>query len=301
MKGGSELKLSDFFTKGDILQDAEFAQTMFPGASVPGSACYVLRENALRRTLRNPNIAAIILPRVLENIGDVTVGLVLADDPRKAYYELHNEICERGLLPPLNPSEIDPTAIIAPTAILGKNVMIGRHSRVAHYAVLCDNTRIGNDVYVDERVVVGARGMQNIRVNGKLFRLCYAGGVRVGDGAEILAGAVIQRPYQVFYTEIGEGTQISVNVIVGHGAQIGRNSSVAGGSQIAGNVRIGDSVTVGPSVAISDGINIGDGCYVRLGSVVVQDLPAGQSVSGNFAISHIRHLRNHLELSNDRN
>ena len=42
---------------------------------------------------------------------------------------------------------------------------------------------------------------------------------------------------------------------------------------------------------VRDGVHIGDGARVSLGSVVVEDVKAGQTVSGHFAIDHLRMLR----------
>jgi UDP-3-O-[3-hydroxymyristoyl] glucosamine N-acyltransferase len=46
---------------------------------------------------------------------------------------------------------------------------------------------------------------------------------------------------------------------------------------------------------LSNGIRIGKNSRVRLGSVVVNDLPEGSDVSGNFARSHQESLRNFLQ------
>jgi UDP-3-O-[3-hydroxymyristoyl] glucosamine N-acyltransferase len=138
--------------------------------------------------------------------------------------------------------------------------------------------------------------MLNTLVGGQSFPLLFAGGVKIGYRCEILTNAVIQRPYQAFYTNIGDDCKISVKAVVGHGVSIGRGTMVAGNAQISGDVVIGEEVWIGPSVTIASAVSVGDRAQVKLGSVVVSDVQPGQHVSGNFAVDHVRQLRFHGRL-----
>ena len=46
----------------------------------------------------------------------------------------------------------------------------------------------------------------------------------------------------------------------------------------------------GPGAVVSNRLTVGDGAQVLLGSVASKDVPAGASVSGNFAVDHAAHL-----------
>ena len=52
---------------------------------------------------------------------------------------------------------------------------------------------------------------------------------------------------------------------------------------------MGHDVFVGPNAIISNQITVGDGARVSIASVVVRDVPAGQTVTGHFAVEH-RHF-----------
>ena len=64
------------------------------------------------------------------------------------------------------------------------------------------------------------------------------------------------------------------------------------GSRCCGNSRVGDHVWVGVGAIVSNRVRVGDGARVSLGSVVTKEVPAGQTVSGNFAIDHQKFLSN---------
>ena len=55
-------------------------------------------------------------------------------------------------------------------------------------------------------------------------------------------------------------------------------------------VEIGDEAYIGPSSVIINGARIGEKAKVSIGAVVTRDVPAGETVSGNFAIPHDRFL-----------
>jgi len=59
---------------------------------------------------------------------------------------------------------------------------------------------------------------------------------------------------------------------------------------VGGGCVIGDGAYLGPGVVVSNGLNVGRGADVKIGSVVVSDVQDGESVSGNFAVSHKKNL-----------
>ena len=93
-------------------------------------------------------------------------------------------------------------------------------------------------------------------------------------------------------TRIGENTKVDAQCFIAHGSHIGRNCLLANGSRCCGNSRVGDHVWVGVGAIVSNRVRVGDGARVSLGSVVTKEVPAGQTVSGNFAIDHQKFLSN---------
>jgi UDP-3-O-[3-hydroxymyristoyl] glucosamine N-acyltransferase len=285
------VKLSAYFSAPELVRDAEFRWTLHPEATSAGAVCYGLHEAVLRRIQRNPQVSAVLTTRALAQFAAPEVGLVLTDDPQKVYYDLHNRLAAEGRLKPHDEESIDPTADVAPTAVLGRHVVIGPRVRVGHGVVLHDFTMLGEGTTVAEYAIVGARGMQNIRVQGRFYPVEWTGGVRVGRGCEILAAAVVQRPYHCEYTEIGDEARISVKVTVGHRSIVGTRAMIGGNAQIGGNVRIGSDAWIGQGSVICDGLRIGDRADVKMGSVVVANVGDDEAVSGNFALRHERQVQ----------
>ena len=195
---------------------------------------------------------------------------------------------------------IDPAAVISPAARIGRHVLIGPGVVIEAFAIVEDFVCIGEGTYVGPHAVLGARGMQNTLVEGRSVRVDFAGGVKIGPGCEILAMAIVQKPYHCDYTEIGEGAKISVKANVAHGVKVGARTLVGGNAQIAGNVTIGEDVWIGQSATLADGISIGDRAQVKMGSVVVKNVAAEEEVSGNFAVPHVHNLRHYAQLLHDR-
>ncbi|MEA3189146.1 MAG: hypothetical protein QOD99_2976, partial [Chthoniobacter sp.] len=205
-----------------------------------------------------------------------------------------------GLMKPHDKDGIDPSARISPAARIGKHVVIGRDVVIEALAIIEDFVCIGDGTYVGQNAVIGARGMQNTNVNGHSVRVEFAGGVKIGAGCEILALAIVQKPYHCDYTEIGDEAKISVKANVAHGVKIGARTMVGGNAQIAGNAVVGDDVWIGQSATLADGIRIGDRAEVKMGAVVVKNVPAGAAVSGNFAVPHINQVRHFTELYHEK-
>jgi UDP-3-O-[3-hydroxymyristoyl] glucosamine N-acyltransferase len=288
--------LSEISPSYNVKRDGPFNLTMFPGSSIPLSLCYVLTKRIVDVVNANSNISALItLPELIQYI-DNTKGIISCEHPTKLYFEIHNKLVEEKKLNLVQEKYISSSAKIASSAIIGENVIINDKVEISHNVQIGDNTIIGANTFVGPNAVIGTKGMQNLRVEGKRANVLYAGGVKIGERCEILTNAIIQRPYQAFFTEIGDDTQISVKASIGHGSKIGQNCMIAGNGTIAGNVIIGDNVWMGPSATIRDGLTIGNNAKIMIGSIVTKDVYAHEIVSGNFATDHTKQLKNYAKI-----
>jgi UDP-3-O-[3-hydroxymyristoyl] glucosamine N-acyltransferase len=129
-----------------------------------------------------------------------------------------------------------------------------------------------------------------------LMLIKHAGGVQIGDGSLILAGAVIAKSLFPAFTTIGKRCQIGIMANVGHGVLVEDDVVISGNSVIAGRTRLGRKVWVGASVSIAQGLKIGSEAQIKMGSVVINDVAAGQVVSGNFAVPHKASMRNFFKI-----
>ena len=88
--------------------------------------------------------------------------------------------------------------------------------------------------------------------------------------------------------EIGEGTMVDMNAVIGARGQIGKRVHLGAGAVVAGVLeppskepcQIGDDAMIGANSVILEGVKIGDGSVVAAGSVVTEDVPAGVVVAG---------------------
>jgi sugar O-acyltransferase (sialic acid O-acetyltransferase NeuD family) len=100
-------------------------------------------------------------------------------------------------------------------------------------------------------------------------------GVVMKDGAQIMAGVVIQPD-----SHIGENTLINTGVTVDHDCVIGDHTHIAPGATLCGDVSIGNGGFVGSGSTIIQGIQLGDDSLIRAGAVVVKN-PSTQVTSNS--------------------
>ena len=289
------MKLSEYFSKQHVIRDADIKNTYYTTSRLPQSVTFALDLKNIQLACENPNIAAIITSKECVTLIDENKGIVISDNPKKEFFELHNYMFEKGIMQLSYVWGIDNSAKIDKTAIIGKKVFIGRNVVIDKKAIIEDFSIIEEGTYIGPNAVIGARGMHNTFVNGELINVEDSGGVKIGKGCEILANAVIQKNYFCNYTQIGNFNKISVNVIIGHGSLIGNGNLIAGAVAMAGFCTVGNETWIGPSTTIAHGIKIGDKSSIKLGSVVVVDVERNSIVSGNFAFKHSKHLKQFIK------
>ena len=88
--------------------------------------------------------------------------------------------------------------------------------------------------------------------------------------------------------EIGDGTMIDMNVVLGGRATVGKNCHIGAGTVLAGVIEppsatpviIEDDVVIGANAVVLEGVRVGKGAVVAAGAVVTEDVPAGKVVAG---------------------
>lgn len=110
--------------------------------------------------------------------------------------------------------------------------------------------------------------------------------VKLDDGAQVLAGAILQAGVTV-----GENALLNTGCIVDHECKIGAHAHLAPGVTLSGGVTMGCGVHIGTAAVVIQGIRIGDGAIVGAGAVVTKDVAPGVTVVGNPARPLARRLR----------
>ena len=293
------MKLSDLLPyagtdQAEVLQDCEVTSVELCARVSGTHALTYLEKEKFLPLLENPAIAAVIChAEMAETVQRMGKGVLLSDAPKFSFYCLHNFWEEQNPVPDVpteigEGTQIDPRAVVAPY-----HVTIGSDVVIDAGAVIGEFVSIGAHTHIHAGAVIGAGSFNPARYKDKAVVMKDCGYTRIGSHVDVFPNSVVVRgvlPDEV--TDIGDYVKIDTLCHIAHGVHIGARSFIASGSVIAGNCRLGQNVWVGVNATISNRIQIGDNARVSLGSVVTKDVPAGQTVSGNFAMEHQTFLRN---------
>lgn len=102
-----------------------------------------------------------------------------------------------------------------------------------------------------------------------------ASDVELEEGAQIMAGAVIQPG-----SRIGSNAVINTRVSVDHDCSIGAHTHIAPGVTLSGAVTVGASSHVGTGATVIQGVTIGSHSVIGAGTLVLKDVPSSVTVVG---------------------
>jgi UDP-3-O-[3-hydroxymyristoyl] glucosamine N-acyltransferase LpxD len=297
----NEFLLRDFVEPRELIQSGSFTHFDDPQAIKPSALAFCEDLENLYRAMQNPNVSAILaLRRDLDRVGgQPTVGTAAVDHPRAVYWRAFVSLVKRGLIFPEmkfgrgSGCRIHPSASVSEKVWLGDDVTIEAQASIGDYCIIGAASNIGPGARI------GADGLQSVNIAERKLFIGHAGGVRLGERVVVLANAVISRAVHPVFTTVGDDTHLSLLSSIGHQSEVGKRCSIAGNCLIGGSAKLGDDVVIGPSVTVKDGIRIGDNARIRLGSVVIEDVPDNGDVSGNFAINHVTNLRSYVRTRNE--
>lgn len=138
---------------------------------------------------------------------------------------------------------------------------------------------------IHESAIIGTEpfALNTNWLTNKKTRKEAKGGLIIKSGADIGPAVTIQkgvtRP-----TVIGPDSFLNGGVRVGHDVQIGYMVRMGFNSTVSGYTVIGDYTVIGPGVTISNRLTIGPKARIRIGSLVVDDVPPGGDYCGRPAI-----------------
>ena len=112
-------------------------------------------------------------------------------------------------------------------------------------------------------------------------RAIIASDVTLAEGAQIMAGAIIQAG-----TEIGANTIINTGASIDHDCVINAHTHIAPGAILSGGVIVGEGSHVGTGAIVIQSVSIGHGAIIGAGSVVIRDIEKGKTVCGNPSREH---------------
>ena len=144
----------------------------------------------------------------------------------------------------------------------------------------------------DVELVNGIGSTKNLSLRKKIFNYykergfnfktlidpfaCITCDVEIGEGAQIMAGSVLQP-----CVKVGDNTIINTKASIDHDSVVGKHCHIAPGVTISGNVTIGSSCHVGTGVNIIQGVEIGSQTLVAAGSIVIKNIGENKLVIGS--------------------
>lgn len=288
------MKLSAFLKKDMVISDGEFSTLGYVDSHVPDTLVYCDSIHYLKKANANPNVTCIITTPDLIDAKDRMVGTASSVNPRTTFYELHNTIISKKMPQVLPMYGVGQNCQIHSSANISPRARIGNYVTISENVTIKDEVEIGDDCFIDANAVIGAEGLLYFIENGAVNFIRHAGGVKIGTHVTILSGAVIVKSvHDNLLTTIGNRSIIGVSTNIGHEAIIGNNCIISSNCVVARRVRLEDGARIGPSVTIREHVSIGRKAHVRLGSTVIEDVEANQSISGDFAVDHLTNLKSY--------
>lgn len=276
----------------EVVRDCEFRDLGLLSGDSPDILACLYDPAFAYECERNGNLAGLVAGRDAAASAPPHLGLAVADAPRDRFFEVHRYLGSNTDFYGADfASEISPDVRVGPTAYVApRRVRIGPGCLLEPGAIVLEGSVLEQDVIIRAGAVIGAEGFHPTPYAGKLANLPHYGSVVIQRGVEIQSNSVICRSVFQNATAIGEETKIGTMVYVAHAVRIGARCRLASSARISGSSKIGDGVFIGPNAVVSNRIVVGDGARISLGSVVVSNVPAGQTVTGNFAVEHKRFL-----------
>lgn len=288
-------KLLSEFESDDltVLRDCEIAHAGKIETRVEKRVVPANKLSFIHKCNHEDGISAIITTEELAKEVPDCFGLALSNEPLASCLNIQEKIaCIPDFQWKSFKSKIDPSAKIYPGAYIAENdVIIGANTIIHANAVILPRSIIGKYCSIGPGSVVSTEAFE-VGVSSEPYKvLGQSGGVYIADFVDVQAKCTLVRSTFGGFTKLGEGTKLDCQVHFAHDCRTGKNVRIAACAEISGRVDIGDRVFIGPNVSISNGIVIEDDAKVTIGSVVTRNVPKGETVTGNFAVSHRKWLK----------
>lgn len=269
-------------------------QTGFVWTRQPGLVCLAMNRQYFARARDNDCVSVIIAPPATTS-REVAPGktVITCSRAEELYLYLHSA---QQPDPVIDTLDIHRSAVIDASVMLRGRVRIEADVHVGPRVVISGPATIRRKTHIEAGAIIGCEGLYAKKILGERQHIQHFGGVYVGESVFIHAGAIVVRSaIRGENTQIGATANIGIMADVGHDSVIGEGAILSSHCVIAGRAHIGKYAWIGASATVSNAIRIGDEARVRLGAVVIRDVPAGGDVSGNFAGDHTHTMRRYLK------
>jgi UDP-3-O-[3-hydroxymyristoyl] glucosamine N-acyltransferase len=288
------MKLSDL-NFGKVEKDGEFDWLGLTAEDYEGKKVltFLNDEKYYKEIENNKSISCIVTTdEVAQKIEKGKYGIIISNNPRKDFFELHNKLVKENFYFTKRDNQISEKAYISEKANIGSyNIIIEDDVIIEAGVTIYENVTIKKGTIIKSGTILGADGFQYIRNKDDIIKVEPAGELEIAENVVIHNNSVIDKG--IFgKTFIGENTKIYNLVHVAHDSKIGKNVFLTAGVIVCGRVKIGDNSYLGPNCTIKNGLFLDKNSKVSMGAVVTKNVNENEVVTGNFAISHEKFIEN---------
>jgi UDP-3-O-[3-hydroxymyristoyl] glucosamine N-acyltransferase len=270
-----------------LIRDCSFRKTtLIDKEHEKNRSCITyLTDSLYLKSLLNGEFAGVICtPELAEAVRDsFDGGILVAENPRTAFFEIYNGIYAKLELPD---TFIDETALVAEDAkIASKGVRIGAGCVIKSGTVIEENVTIGRDCTIMENCIIGAPAFYYYG-DGDDRKPVKAGyGVVIGNRVSLHAGTIVEAG--VFRPSfLDDNAKASNRVHIAHDVRVGKNCVLPVGVTLSGLCTLEDNCSLGVGATVAPGVTVGHDAKLSIGAVVTKSVPPRERYSGNFAVEH---------------
>jgi len=233
------------------------------------------------------NASIIICSKKADVPKDTNIVFIPVENPRNIFALVLRKFH------PKNPAVgISSTAIIGDNCKIGENVYVGHYTTVGNNVTIGDNTQIysnvtihdniciGSNCVIHSGVVIGADGFGYEQdTEGHSFKIPHIGRVIIEDYVEIGSNTCVARGV-LADTLIKKFVKIGNLTHISHNVSIGENTMITHLAHIGGSIKIDENCWIAPGATYKQGLSIGKNSLTGLGAVVIRDIEPFDIVAG---------------------
>ena len=218
------------------------------------------------------------------------VEAIIVENPKAVLFELHNAYCKMCLK--YDKSVISETAVIHPTAfVASEGVIINNNVVIGPNCSILPGVQIGEHTTIGPNCVIGSEGFHVFTdIQGIKRMVIHDGEVIIGKNVDLQASVTVDKGLMGRDTLIGDECKMDNLVHISHRVHLSKGCYFASYACVGGSAEIKENVWMGPRSVVSNRIIVERCARILIGSVVINNIKEGHSVSGNFALPHEKHV-----------
>lgn len=280
---------------GRVEKDGEFNWLGLTAEEYEGKKVltFLNDEKYYKEIENNRSITCIVTTdKVAKKIEKDKYGIIISENPRKDFFELHNKLVKEDFYFTKKENKISEKAVISKKATIGDyNIIIEDDVIIEAGVTIYENVTIKKGSIIRSGARVGGNGFEFSRFGKEVLSVEFAGDVFVDENVEIQNNTCVDRG--VFdRTYLGKNVKVDNLVHIAHDVKVGDNTLVVACTLIGGRTRIGKNSYLGPNCTVKNGLVLGENSKVSMGAVVTKNVKDNEIVTGNFAIPHEQFIKN---------